>query len=771
MRYDLVVVGGGPAGSTLATLVKKYNPEKRILVIEKAPFPRHHVGESLLPGSIPVLKEMGVFDKVNAGGFPRKIGVVFVWGRDRKPWDADFNNLNLEMVEKYGRALDTEFSWQVLRSRYDQILLDHAKSIGVEVFSGRALEPIEKGGKIIGLVVESAGGEKKKILCEWLADCSGQNGFLSAARRTRRYREDLKNVAAYAYFKNAKWKFEYQGHPDKTKIFVCSRPEGWFWYIPLSKDMVSVGLVSKAAYVKEKGVKDMREFFHGALKDCAEIRPLLKNAEVMRGVDPAFPDKDFFTLGDWSYMNGTACGDGWLAAGDAAFFIDPLLSSGVMMAHLSAHRAAYTLNTWWREKDAGLRRELWRDYGRYCKEVSSSFLALVRYWYHHDPNARKWWAEAKDVLAKGTPLDLSDKGAFIAIAAGVNYHFERSYTSQSLLFGSSGVEHSWQWEGTKLELKKWSRQILSIVETGFLKKGPVKANIKRAEGLVKLEKLDDALVPKWRLKRKLSLTFLPSSANGCLRPIQRLDVIKPSSSEAVNPKRILPSSYIDMLGLVDGKRSVGEIKDILLARLPLPLDIVEGQVFRLLKDLAVVGALDLKPGRRRVRASKESPFREGERALKAGDVTRAEAALSAAIESGSRWPWVYALRGEARRHLGRLPEAKADLDLAVKLNESIGAGRAEESKIAALLAGFDAELARGWVADRVHILRAKLRLQLGDNAGARADAEKALAANPRQSEALVVRAKAAAALGDLNVAREDLKAALTIETAGKRHEG
>src|SRR5262249_44197965 len=113
LRYDLVVVGAGPAGTTMASLVKKHDPAARVLIIERETFPRHHIGESLLPGMIPVLKEMGVFDKMNEGGFPRKMGAVFVWGKDRTPWDADFNNLNLEMVRRHGRMLDAEFSWQV----------------------------------------------------------------------------------------------------------------------------------------------------------------------------------------------------------------------------------------------------------------------------------------------------------------------------------------------------------------------------------------------------------------------------------------------------------------------------------------------------------------------------------------------------------------------------------------------------------------------------------------------------------------------------------
>ena len=775
--YDLIVVGAGPAGSTMAGLLKKHDPSARVLILESSPFPRHKVGESLLPGMIPVLKELGVWQKINDAGFPKKFGVVFVWGEDRKPWDADFNNLNLEMLQKHGRLLDAEFSWQVLRSRYDQILLDHAVELGVEARMGwKALAPIEEKGVIVGVVAQDPEGRRHRLRCETLADCSGQNGFLAQARKTRAFSDDLKNVAAYAYFKGAKWKFEYSGHPDKTKIFVCSVPQGWFWYIPLSPDLVSVGLVSKAEDVKRRKVADFRAHFFDALKDCGEIWPLLQNAQLLKGVDAAEPERDFFTARDFSYVNERACGPGWVAAGDAAFFIDPLLSSGVMMAHLSGHRAAYTINTARREKDPAVRAALWGDYDRFCKEISQSLLALVRYWYHNDPNAKSWWGEARKSLTGAAPVDLSDKMSFVAVAAGLTYYFERAYTSQTMIFGSGGPEHTWQWEGTKLELKRWTRQILAIVETGFLKAKPgADERLRAAEESVALRAIPGDRVPRWVMRRRVSTTFLPAVSGGTLEPIHRVDLMKAGASGLPAPKRVLPLSYIGALSLVDGKRTVGQITDALLHRLALPRDVVEGQVFRLLKDLAVLGAVSLdeagKPRAGRGAAPKPcwAAFRAGETLLREGDPTAAERALTKALRGGMPGAWVWALRGEARRHLGRAAEARADLDEALRRSARAPEGRG--SRLSRLIARFDAGIEQGWVDDRIRILRAKLLLAEGDALGARADAEAALRANPRQSEAYVLRAKASRALGDLSSADRDLRSALAIETAGKKGEG
>ena len=749
--FDLVVVGGGPAGSTLAGLVKKHDPAARVLLLEKAAFPRHHIGESLLPGMIPVLKELGVWERLNSAGFPRKFGVVFVWGNDRKPWDADFNNLNLEMLEKHGRLLDTEFSWQVRRSEYDAILLDHAKGLGVEVRHGwKALEPVEKDGTIVGVSIEGPDGRREELACRTLADCSGQNGFLAPLRRTRKWRDDLKNVAAYAYFKGAKWKFEYQGHPDKTKIFVCSVPEGWFWYIPLSRDEVSVGLVSKADYVKRKGVKDMRAFFFDALSRCREIAPLVKSAAVMKGQDPADPGKDFFTAGDWSFVNDRACGPGWVAAGDAAFFIDPLLSSGVMMAHLSGHRAAYTLLAARREKDPALSRLLWKDYDRFCKEVSESFLTLVQYWYAHDPNAERWWKEAKGALQKTSPLDLSDKMSFVAVAAGMTYTFERAYTQHSMVFGASGAQHSWQWEGTKHELRRWTRQILAIVETGFLKKGKRGPAVRLAEARVRWKAVPDAWVPRWTLPRTLSTAFVPVAGEGSLRPVTRLELRRGKKPTAADPRRLLPPSLALLARLLDGRRSVGELKRLLRARTELPSDLLDGQVFRFLKDLAVLGAIDFKKGARAgARARAESPFRDGESALREGRPAAAEPLLDKAVSAGRGGAWALALRGEARRHLGRLDDSLADLDAALAALERTSL------------------LERAALEDRLRLLRAKARLAAGEHAAAKEDADAALKANARQSEALIVRAKARTQLKDLAGAKADLEAALAIEAGDK----
>jgi len=604
--------------------------------------------------------------------------------------------------------------------------LKHAESRGVEVWQrARATRPLEKDGRIVGVEVETAEGTKS-LSCRVLADCSGQNGFLAKYRGVRRHRESLKNVAAYGYFKGARWKYEYTDHPDKTKTFVCSVPEGWFWYIPVTRNLISVGLVSKSELVQKRGATDYREFFLSALKACPELWPLVENAELIKGMDRADPEKDFFTAKDWSFTSETACGDGWVAAGDAAFFIDPLLSSGVTLAHLTAHRAAYTITTSWKEGDAELDALLWKDYDRFCKETSGSFLRLIEYWYASHPNPALWWKNAGDSLRRQAPLDLSDKSAFVAVIAGMESLYEKLYTDPVSGAGSNG----------------FARAAWSFGAQGSVPSYP------------------DASVPRWKARHEVRLTFLPLTGTGVLRPIHsvRFDEAAGGLEAFAHPRRrTLPLSYLAALEAVDGKTSVGEIKSLLRGRLALPADVVENQVDRLLADLLALDVVAVAPSSAAARPSAApagGALNEAVLLLSRGEHARAEAALTRAVASGDGGRWARALRGETRRRLGRKAEALADFDAAL----APAAAPRAATRRDALIEEFDERIRRGWIDDRVLAWRAALKLEEGDFAAAKKDADAALKLNPGQFDALKTRAQAFRALGDPESSLKDLDA-------------
>ncbi len=431
--YDLVVIGGGPAGATLACLAKKYNPKRKILLLERARFPRHHVGESLLPEVVPILKEMGVHRKIERAGFPRKVGAVYAWGKDRRPWFADFGQLKIDRRIYRATRLpdDCDFAWQVDRSLYDKILLDHAAERGVEVREGwEALELREESGEIRGLVARDGDGRRSFIAAGFVADCSGQASFLSRYRELRRPIPQLKNVAAYAYFKGGKWKYRIAGRPNATRIFIGSTPNGWFWHIPISREVTSVGLVVPAAHLKKRKITDIRRYFEASLRRCPEIWPLLRAAERVRAPGGG---GDFFIQRDWSYRNVNSAGPGWIAAGDSALFVDPILSSGVLVAQLSAQRAAYTLGTFWNSNDARLKSELLRAYGEFYREATSGFLALAAFWYGNDRNANEWWAQARLALRHLLAVRLDDRKAFLLVSAGLAANYEKLQRYRGLL--------------------------------------------------------------------------------------------------------------------------------------------------------------------------------------------------------------------------------------------------------------------------------------------------------------------------------------------------
>jgi clorobiocin biosynthesis protein Clo-hal len=526
-KADLIVVGGGPAGSTLAGLAKKYAPARRVVLLEKAAGPRHHVGESLLPGLVPVLRELGVFEKVDAAGFPRKIGANYQWGMEGAVWENDFNDVNVsEMLARGGIPPRIEYAWQVRRSKYDEILLRHAEELGVEVVRGAAVEaPLEdEAGRVVGVRVRGEEGTR-----EWraplTADCSGQAGFLSRFRRVREYDSRLKNVAGWAYWRGAEWKYKYTGHPDKTKIFICSVPEGWFWYIPIDDGVVSVGLVTGVERVKTEG-GDLRALYDRALAACPEIAPLLKRASIAEDFDGS--GHSFFTQSDWSYLSAASSGPGWLAAGDAAVFVDPILSSGVTLAHLSAHRAAYTVLAEWAEPSAETRRLLWEDFGRSCRESAAQFLALALFWYGRDKNAAGWWLKAKEVQRAWLPAEIGDQTAFITISAGLTRYYERALSAARLL------------EESAPNPKDFPFYVSVLGRDGALES---RAAAPPADGAR----------PRLLFPRRVETVFIPQVGTGKLQPVPRVTFLKHDPSDAVadaaNPRLVVTRWH---LALLDG---------------------------------------------------------------------------------------------------------------------------------------------------------------------------------------------------------------------------
>lgn len=417
--YDLVIIGGGPAGSTIASLVKRYAPHLKVLLLEKSLFPRHHVGESMLAGSTPILVEMEAYDKINAYGFIEKLGASYVWGHDRKPWGFEFD----EIVHKFadsGKKLPEIYikAWQVRRGEYDKVLLDHAQAMGVAVRqNARVRELLRDTGseRVTGVKYSDARGQHV-ARCSWLMDCTGQDAFIGRELKLREYDDQMNNYALFAYWEGARWKFEYLGHPNHTRIFVATTPHGWIWYIPVSQQAVSVGFVTHRQTLKEMS-SGYEQLYREEIASCEEIADLLKDARLVRIATDQ--KQDICAIQDWSYTSREIVGPGWAMAGDAAGFVDPILSSGVMLAHELGQKAAYTIVSAFASSSDAQIAAYWKFYENTYREYLQAYRDMARFWYSNNFTMQSWWWQAQHTLAQQkSNVNLNSREAFTRVAFG-----------------------------------------------------------------------------------------------------------------------------------------------------------------------------------------------------------------------------------------------------------------------------------------------------------------------------------------------------------------
>jgi len=431
---DCVVLGGGPAGSTFAAIAKKYAPGLAITLLEKEHFPRYHIGESTIPAANPVFRDLEVYDRLERS-FVKKMGITFIWGRDRTPWDADYLKLGHIAGGPEGRHVinvlgqdfskllrrpaerDTTFSAvNVRRAEFDQILLDQARAFGVDVREGTQATRVRRDarGAIEAVEWEDDRGARGALTTPFVLDATGLSSMLTRGKRVRD--PAMNNFAVYGYLAGAGWKVIYSGTRDRTNVFLASVEKGWIWYFPIGDDLMSVGAVTNTAHFRDR-LKDvdLETFFWEMLHACPEVADLVKDARLR---DDFLPEgRRVACSRDWSSWATEPLGDGWAAVGDAAIFVDPILSSGVTLAMQSAHRAAYTFNTA-RERPELPSRALWRAHADYMRGEAGSFLRLARFFYGNNRAAESWWWEAQRLVNAAGTLALEDRQAFTMATAG-----------------------------------------------------------------------------------------------------------------------------------------------------------------------------------------------------------------------------------------------------------------------------------------------------------------------------------------------------------------
>ncbi len=386
---------------------------------KKAHFPRHHVGESLLAGASPVLQDMGAYEKVNRYGFVEKLGATYVWGQDRKPWGFDFDEIVAKVAAR-GQTLPEIYtkSWQVRRAEYDHLLLKHAIEVGVEVHQDARVLRVLHGAndtRVTGVEYRDAKGTRS-VNSTWFMDCSGQDALLGHALGLRDYDEQMNNYALFGYWKGAKWKFAYLGHPHLTRIFLATTPRGWVWYIPVSRDVVSVGFVTHRQMLKQL-TNGPEQLYREEIAACPEIQDLLADATLVRIARDQ--SRDVCAIQDWSYTSRQMAGPGWALVGDAAGFVDPILSSGVMLAHELGQKAAYALNSSFSAHSDAQIRTYWNFYDETYHRYLQAYRTMARFWYSNNFSMESWWWQAQRTFTQQAgDINLSDREAFTRLAFG-----------------------------------------------------------------------------------------------------------------------------------------------------------------------------------------------------------------------------------------------------------------------------------------------------------------------------------------------------------------
>lgn len=316
--FDVLVIGGGPAGAAISTLLAKRG--RRVVLIEKEQHPRFHVGESLLPMNMPLFEELGVADEV-AGIGMRKDGIDFYASKEGETKHTTIY---------FDEAMDNTYphAYQVRRSEFDELLLNNAGRCGVEVRQQTrvtSMNRLEADGCQAAL--EDIEGRESTVSARFLIDASGRDAFLSRRLKLMRRNPDHNAAAIFGHFRNVP---RPEGR-DEGNIGLHWFEHGWFWVIPLKDGVTSVGVVCWPEYLKTRGDMPLDDFLLQTIASSTTLSPLMEAAEQVAEIQGT---------GNYSYWSDRLYGDGYLLAGDAFAFVDPVFSSGVFLAMKSAESGA-----------------------------------------------------------------------------------------------------------------------------------------------------------------------------------------------------------------------------------------------------------------------------------------------------------------------------------------------------------------------------------------------------------------------------------------------
>ncbi len=402
-KCDVAIIGGGPGGTTVAAFLKLHMPELDVVVIEKEPFPRDHVGESQLPAVSKILHEMGAWGKVEAAGFPIKLGASYTWGKTSDPWIFGFIPVSevgsLDRPGKY-EGWRQRVAFQVDRSKYDKILLEHAESLGVRVIQPASVVGVEfddsQPGKPIATIRLNDGS---MLDAKYYVDATGNAAVL---RRQLGIQVDapslLRNIAFWDYWSAPG--LNTQLLENKTiRVIIRSVPYGWVWYIALSENRTSVGLVCNAEYYKRTG-QSAEDIYGCAIREAPTVSQLLRSAQ---------PTGKLAGTSDWSYVAEQSFGENWFLVGESLGFADPILAAGLTLTQTGAQHLAFTILELVRNQKE--RHWLLDQYHQIQTRRIRQHIKFAEYWYS----------------ANGLFSDILDNCAAIAAQSGLQFHPQEAF--------------------------------------------------------------------------------------------------------------------------------------------------------------------------------------------------------------------------------------------------------------------------------------------------------------------------------------------------------
>jgi len=408
-KFDVVVVGGGPGGSTAGALIAQQGHE--VLLLERDRFPRYHIGESLLPATVHgICAILGLSEEIHAAGFVKKMGGTLRWGKRPEPWTFWFEEARVIQ----GRP---GYAFQVERSKFDHILLRNAARKGVDVREGCLVrEVIFEDGRAVGVRFVDEKKNESVARSRYVVDATGLSGLLANRIGERVYDKFFRNLALFGYFLGGK---RFPEERRKGNIISAAFNEGWIWYIPLSAELTSVGAVvpvEHAARIKGMGNEPALMAY---VNDCPIIQEFL--AQASRVTEGQYGE--IRILRDFSYLNTKFWSPGAVLVGDAACFIDPVFSSGVHLATYAGLLAARSVNTCLRgELDEARCFEEYEK--RYRREYGVFYEFLLAFYEMHVEEDSYFWAARKILSAQEDARE-----SFVRLVAGLANDTEPLFTS------------------------------------------------------------------------------------------------------------------------------------------------------------------------------------------------------------------------------------------------------------------------------------------------------------------------------------------------------